>query len=435
MHETNNRNFDMGVKTTSCPEKSQRKESTMQQEADLLFRHKANDNQRPQRRQYTSKACNECRRRRAKCDGASPFCSRCAQRGIACQYRAEEDRRRPAARSYAEMLRGRIDLLERVIRLNSVDFDASIAVLKTRERSRKLGDESPLSSDEALDGDANSSPAICEEPSESFSGMLSSDKALNFERDGEIRYFGPTSGRLNFGSRDCNTTYRTKVSDTSNPLAAELSHVRAQVNRSFSSDDHDTISEQLKLHLIDLYFEWYQPWCQMVDEHLFRESRASHGRFHSPLLEHCILAVGARFSDVPELRSNPSDPNTAGLLLFDKADLKWPTITTIQSLNLLSILHVAVGADAAGWLRQGMAIRLALDMGLNLDAASLRGSNLLTTEEIELRRQIYWALYCDDKLYAIYTGRVCTMLTDRQFSHVKHLFSYRLFVLIARTLN
>jgi hypothetical protein len=76
----------------------------------------------------------------------------------------------------------------------------------------------------------------------------------------------------------------------------------------------------------------------------------------------------------------------------------------------------AVGADAAGWLRQGMAIRLALDMGLNFDAAALRGSNLLTTEEIELRRQIYWGLYCDDKLYAIYTGRVCTMLVS-----IRHL--------------
>lgn len=57
-----------------------------------------------------------------------------------------------------------------------------------------------------------------------------------------------------------------------------------------------------------------------------------------------------------------------------------------------------------------MANRLALDMGLNLDASSLAGSNLMCTEEIELRRQIYWALYCDDKLAAIYTGRVCNFL-------------------------
>jgi hypothetical protein len=49
-------------------------------------------------------------------------------------------------------------------------------------------------------------------------------------------------------------------------------------------------------------------------------------------------------------------------------------------------------------------------MGLNLDAASLEGSELISRPEIELRRQIYWALYCDDKLSAAYTGRICSIL-------------------------
>jgi hypothetical protein len=140
--------------------------------------------------------------------------------------------------------------------------------------------------------------------------------------------------------------YDKKFPDTPQYPAVDISHVRAKVNQRFAVDDDDSIPEKLKLHLIDLFFEWYQPWCQTVNERLFRESRASHGRYHSPLLEFCILAVGARFSDLPDLRSDPADANTAGLLLFDKAevllyyDLKWPTITTIQSLSLLSILHV-----------------------------------------------------------------------------------------------
>lgn len=57
-----------------------------------------------------------------------------------------------------------------------------------------------------------------------------------------------------------------------------------------------------------------------------------------------------------------------------------------------------------------MANRLALDMGLNLDGETLIESECITREEVELRRQIFWALYCDDKLSAAYTGRVCTML-------------------------
>lgn len=57
-----------------------------------------------------------------------------------------------------------------------------------------------------------------------------------------------------------------------------------------------------------------------------------------------------------------------------------------------------------------MSNRLALDMGLNVDSTPHIGSISMTLREKELRRQIYWSLYCHDKLSASYTGRVCTML-------------------------
>jgi hypothetical protein len=109
-------------------------------------------------------------------------------------------------------------------------------------------------------------------------------------------------------------------------------------------------------------------------------------------------------------------------------DLRWPKITTIQSLTIMGMYYIvrytsdlarilanldnlqATGSDAAGWLQQGMANRLAIDMGFNMDPAVLTGTVSLPAIEIELRRQIYWALYCHDKLSACYTGRVCTLL-------------------------
>lgn len=57
-----------------------------------------------------------------------------------------------------------------------------------------------------------------------------------------------------------------------------------------------------------------------------------------------------------------------------------------------------------------MAKQLASDLGVNLDAQRVSGSNSIPTEEIELRRLLYWSMYCDDKLAAAYTGRVCTLL-------------------------
>lgn len=57
-----------------------------------------------------------------------------------------------------------------------------------------------------------------------------------------------------------------------------------------------------------------------------------------------------------------------------------------------------------------MAKQLALDLGINLDTKKLTGSSMISDEEVELRRLLYWSICCDDKLAAAYTGRVCTLL-------------------------
>jgi hypothetical protein len=69
-----------------------------------------------------------------------------------------------------------------------------------------------------------------------------------------------------------------------------------------------------------------------------------------------------------------------------------------------------------------MAKGLALDLGLNIDYVALAGSVKLATEEIELRRQIYWALYCNDKLAGAYVGRVCTMLVSHDSSRFSVIY-------------
>jgi hypothetical protein len=59
-----------------------------------------------------------------------------------------------------------------------------------------------------------------------------------------------------------------------------------------------------------------------------------------------------------------------------------------------------------------MANRLLLDLGLNVHSNTVTGTSVLTPDEVHLRRQIYWALYSNDKLWASYSGRVCTMLAS-----------------------
>lgn len=110
--------------------------------------------------------------------------------------------------------------------------------------------------------------------------------------------------------------------------------------------DEPQITEELESHLIEMYFTWEQPWCQVVDEKLFRQSRRSGGRYFSPLLLSSILASGSRFSDRPEIRTDLNDPTTAGRMFREAAevslhfDMKQPTITTLQSLAILGTVYV-----------------------------------------------------------------------------------------------
>ncbi|RAQ50977.1 Zn(II)2Cys6 transcription factor [Aspergillus flavus] len=362
-----------------------------------------------QRGKYTIRACEECRRRRAKCDGNRPSCSRCSQWRVPCQYSVAEDGRRPASKTYVLLLRQRIESLERLLERHGIDA-----------RESNVPEQLPLDKKSGMNGSIRHDDASSDMDSlaENFKGRLALDESLNFDQDGEMRYFGPTSGRLQFQGSSSN---RVSIDGSAFSVSPP-----DQVSDSYGYiDPIDPITagmgvpKDVQDHLIDLYFRWEQPWYAVVDEELFRESMNNGGRYWTPLLHNCILALGSRYSDRVDVRSDPDDPNTAGKSFLEEAktqlhrEMERPSLTTIQALGLIGMVYIAMGADAAGWLHHGMANRLSLDMGLNLDPAGFEETNAMTPREIQLRRQIYWTLYCHDKLSSSYTGRICSMLDSQ----------------------
>ncbi|KAG5660937.1 hypothetical protein KAF25_002580 [Fusarium avenaceum] len=355
---------------------------------------------RTARSKYVLRACQECHRRRAKCDGQKPSCSRCLARGLSCVFSTNVDHRGSAPRSHVSLLQARIALLEQVLQLHDIDIEASIA----RITAQKAKSEAGL-------------PSLDVESQKDL-------QHVSHRRDHDEPFFGVTSGRLELPtepnialpSRNSNPHISSSVDKPSIPQN-QLQGLFPPEVQTLAPDPNK--SAELQENLIRLYFEWEQPWLQAVDEALFRDSRRSNGRYHSPLLIDCMMALASRYSDRPDVRSDPRDSNTAGMTFMRSAEvrlqgeLKWPTITTVQSLAIMAIFYVAIGSDAAGWLHHGMAIRLVLDMGFNLDTTADVGLGRLTNAEVQLRRQIYWALYCSDILWASYTGRVCTMLDSQ----------------------
>ncbi|QKX63402.1 uncharacterized protein TRUGW13939_10572 [Talaromyces rugulosus] len=261
-----------------------------------------------------------------KCDGNKPSCTRCLHRQLSCSYTTEGDNRGTAPKSYVRLLQARIELLERILRLHNIDIYDSMAELL-------LLDNRDISLLSATEQSTSSVDQLCT----AFEGILSLDEALNFESESEPRFFGLTSGRLSFMAIS---------NDKDNPHLSRSIQSPNIHNQALARENWG-IPEELESHLLDLYFTWEQPWFQVVDEALFYKSKNNYGRFYSPLLLNCILAIASRYSDRIEVRSDPTDANTAGCIFLETAevllhvDLKSPTITTLQSLAILGVTYWA----------------------------------------------------------------------------------------------
>lgn len=88
------------------------------------------------------------------------------------------------------MLRKRIELLERVLQAHGIDADSSVAELMAET-------DSP---NQPTDSSCSAGCSNLEDLCGTFDGALTLDESLNFDQDGEVRFFGPTSGRLLFRS-------------------------------------------------------------------------------------------------------------------------------------------------------------------------------------------------------------------------------------------
>ena len=91
-------------------------------------------------------------------------------------------------------------------------------------------------------------------------------------------------------------------------------------------------------------------------------------RYFSTLLLYCIFACAARISDRQDIRalavSQDDDLDEEQPYFIKRAtelleqELKRPQITTVQSLQLLSVLDCARSNDTKGWMFTGIFVLL-----------------------------------------------------------------------------
>lgn len=284
-----------------------------------------------------------------QCNGAKPSCMRCNERQLSCVYANDIDHRGSAPRSLVSLLQNRVKLLEEVLQLHSIDIETSISQVQSKASLKEKSEEQANSQVPESELDVKKAElqgALYSEQPGSGLGPVSED---------QVRFFGTASGRLDLQQSEAalDSTMPEQLHANNGFDQAHGNRVHNPRQERFNAYSQSLAAEALRdlpselvEHLIDVYFEWEQPWFQMVDEELFRSSRQQGGRYYSPVLLCCIIAIASRYSDRHEVRSDRRDPNTAGLAFIEHAealihfDLKWPSITTVQSLAIMAIFYV-----------------------------------------------------------------------------------------------
>ena len=214
--------------------------------------------------------------------------------------------------------------------------------------------------------------------------LLSTSGHISYNKNnGQTRYYGPTTNIHVYADLSLTTTAADSW---------ERSKRTGRVIRDLSSEAHD--------YLMELYWTYYNSVMHIVHKQSFYRDRENGGtQYYSGFLHICLLAMGFRFADKtkPEMQkislgNRESTLHREAEYLFEYELDKPGDLPSVQALLVLGDLECGLARDNTGWMYagkpscascplvledlvlteiSGMACRLALDIGLNLDCTQL----------------------------------------------------------------
>ncbi|KAH8804363.1 fungal-specific transcription factor domain-containing protein [Xylogone sp. PMI_703] len=180
--------------------------------------------------------------------------------------------------------------------------------------------------------------------------------------------------------------------------------------------DFDGLDPELAIHLLDLHWNRQHYTYLISYRPAIMDSLMSNGPYVNTLLLNSIYFSSSLLSDRVEVRSDPADPQSAGVPFYDRFrtllvdNIDKPSIPTSVALLLCGATLVSHGKPSAGWIMCGIAYRMIIDLGchLVLDPRRCSANNqteLLTDVELEMRKRLYWGAFLTDVTQSLYFGR------------------------------
>jgi hypothetical protein len=90
--------------------------------------------------------------------------------------------------------------------------------------------------------------------------------------------------------------------------------------------------------------------------------------------------------------------------------LSWPSIEVIEALILLSYAEFGAGSDSGLWMYEGMALRMAQDLGLQHESSV---SSMDNEKQVNRARLLFWSVIAIDRITCFGTGRPVTVSQAR----------------------
>ncbi|GAN00650.1 conserved hypothetical protein [Mucor ambiguus] len=370
-----------------------------------------NDN----KRKRLTQACELCRRKKIKCDGGKPTCGNCTRLNSACTYSSSNKKRGPR-QGYIEMLEQRLAKMEQILLSDS----AANATPQEAESSKQEEDQDSVDHDTDTRHDdephasraasaAATSTTVESIPTTTHSSIRAKSTASKRSSEDTLH---DAASPASFSSLSSNFPSPPAMMNHHNHHHQQQQHPhRHNAAPQDSSNGYLLPPMNVIEHMVDLYFKYLFSGTPIFDEATLRNDIRE--RRCSDFLLLSLFAACARFSDRPDIREIPAWH--AGEKYAEKARamilraVDEPTISNLQGLTLLCLHEYGCGRGPRSWMYGGMAIRMAMELGLHEDLEEdENGNDNHTLEKLmqqETRRRLFWTIYSIDKFSSAATGR------------------------------
>ncbi|KAL1743836.1 fungal-specific transcription factor domain-containing protein [Schizophyllum fasciatum] len=353
-------------------------------------------------------ACDNCRKRKVKCDSArtNGRCTNCVSFDIACEHTIPS-RRRGAQKEYVESLEGRIKMME--------DLLAMHARNASNEHDSISSSSPPVPTTDGASASSQTSPAGIVEREDEYervqSELVSNMNCLRVT-DCRSRYFGPAStfhlvstalyvkaksDQVQTGEAPNSQTYM-HFNDQMKTISWEIMPWEGETMKEEPYQPFEFPEDDLLQHLIDVYFETPNTLLPILHRPTFeRELRQGLHKtdwyFGAVLLMVCASA-SKYTNDRRVLLPGYDDWRSAGWQWFRQVPL-----IRRQSLFMLPTVHELQLCSPASWPILGISLRYCQELGIHrkLGEAHFAHSEHWT--------RVFWSLICMDRLCSSFLGR------------------------------